>query len=84
MKRATITIPDDLEHQLDAWLQNQEARPSLTAVVQIALRKFLEAQQLEAMQYVHPSRPFSITVAKVGSGTTDTSTEHDRHLANAG
>jgi hypothetical protein len=84
MKRATITIPDDLEQQLNAWLQAQEARPSLTAVVQTALKRFLEAQQLEAMQYAPPSRPFSVTTARVGSGATDISTEHDRHIASAG
>ncbi len=84
MRRATITIPDDLEEQLEAWLQAQQARPSLAAVVQTALRRFLEAQQLEEMQYQPPARPFSVTAAEVASGATDVSTEHDRHLASIG
>lgn len=45
MKRATITIPDDLEADLERWLRTQSARPSLTAVIQAALRSYLELEQ---------------------------------------
>ncbi len=41
MKRATITLNDELERAVDACLRDQEARPSLTAVVQTALRQYL-------------------------------------------
>ncbi len=41
MKRATITLNDELERAVDAYLRDQEARPSLTAVVQAALRQYL-------------------------------------------
>ena len=41
MKRATITLNDELERAVDAYLRDQEARPSLTAVVQTALRQYL-------------------------------------------
>ncbi len=44
MRRATITIPDDLEADLDAYLADQDAKPSLAAVTQSALRQFLKGR----------------------------------------
>lgn len=41
MRRATVTIPDDLEHDLQHFLEAAPAQPSLAAVVQTALRRFL-------------------------------------------
>lgn len=41
MRRATITLPDDLEAEVEAYLGAQAAPPSLTALVQAALRRFL-------------------------------------------
>lgn len=41
MKRATITIGDDLEKALRAYIRQQEVRPALTSVVQAALREYL-------------------------------------------
>jgi hypothetical protein len=41
MKRATITLSDELEAELDAYLAGQEVIPSLTSIVQAALRSFL-------------------------------------------
>lgn len=41
MRRATITLPDDLEAEVEAYLGEQEAPPSLTALLQAALRHFL-------------------------------------------
>ena len=41
MKRATITIKDDLEAALDSYVSRQEAPPALTAVVQAALGEYL-------------------------------------------
>ena len=41
MRRATITIPDDLEADLEAYLADQEVPPSLAAIAQTALREFL-------------------------------------------
>ena len=51
MRRATITIPDDLEAQLNAYLAAQEAPPSLAALVQAALRRYLREQRLKERQY---------------------------------
>ena len=41
MKRATVTIPNDLADAVESYVRDQEARPSLTVVVQLALRQFL-------------------------------------------
>ncbi len=41
MKRATITLTDELEAELEAYRGGQEVPPSLTSLVQVALRSFL-------------------------------------------
>ena len=76
MKRASITVPRDLQAGLQAYLRAQEVAPSLTAVVQAALREYLLARG-----YLPPARPFSVTPAKKGSGRSDVSLEHDRYFA---
>ena len=81
MRRATITIPSDLQAELDRYLERQEAPPSLTAVVQAALRRFLAEQRLETLEFEPPPAPFEITPAPRGSGQSKISQEHDRFLA---
>jgi hypothetical protein len=81
MRRATITIPNDLEVELDRYLARQAAPPSLTVVVQAALRSFLREQRLAALEFQAPSAPLTITPASRGSGKADVSREHDRYLA---
>jgi hypothetical protein len=81
MRRATITIPSDLEAELDRYLARQAAPPSLTVVVQAALRSFLQEQRLAALEFRPPSAPLTITPAVRGSGTADVSRDHDRYLA---
>jgi hypothetical protein len=81
MKRATITIPDDLEAELNSYMGAQDAPPSLTGLVEVALRRFLEEKRLEARQYRPPRRRLVITPADTGSGRHDVSVEHDRYLA---
>ncbi len=83
MKRATVTIPDDLETDLDAYLRAQEAPPSLTVLVQAALRHFLAWKRLEQRQYRPPDRQLRVTSAASGSGRLDVSMEHDRELSEA-
>ena len=76
MKRATITISDDLEASLDAYLDQQEVTPALTAVVQAALREYL------ARRGFHKSAgKFNVTPARKGSGAGDVSIRHDQYLA---
>lgn len=76
MKRATITMTDDLEQAVAAYQQDQEVPPDLTAVAQAALRQYLVERG-----YLSPRRPLRITPAKHGSGERDGSQEHDRYLA---
>ena len=79
MKRATITIPDDLEAELEAYLAQQKAPPSLTTVVQAALREYLRDQALSVRGYRPAKGPLRITPAE--GNAADVSAEHDRYLA---
>ncbi len=81
MRRATITIPDDLEADLASYLEAQDAAPSLTSVVEAALRRYLQEKRLETRQYQPPRGPLQITPAETGSGTSDVSRNHDRYLS---
>lgn len=42
MRRATITLHDDLDERVERFRAGQPARPSLTAVVQAALESYLD------------------------------------------
>jgi hypothetical protein len=76
MKRATITIPDDLAQAVDRYVRAQEAPPALTAVVQTALRVYLTDRG-----YLRAQKPLRIKPAPRGSGHRDISEAHDRYLA---
>jgi hypothetical protein len=76
MKRATVTIPDDLEDAVERYCQAHEAAPALTTVVQAALRQYLSDRG-----YLRPSGPLRITPARKGSGRRDISQSHDKYLA---
>jgi hypothetical protein len=80
MKRATITLPDELEEALEAYRHSQEVPLALTALTQAALREYLAKRG-----FLPPSseRFFGITSTGRGSGTSDVSSEHDRYLAEA-
>jgi len=76
VKRATVTIPDELAKAVESYVRAQVARPSLTAVVQAALSQYLmERGSLRA------TGPLRITPVKRGSGRRDVSQAHDRYLA---
>lgn len=77
MRRSTITIPEPLAEALEAYQRDQEAAPSVTAVVQTALERFLaDRGYLGAAP-----RVLGITPALRGSGTSTTSEDHDAVLA---
>jgi hypothetical protein len=74
MKRATMTLPDDLAKAVDEYVQAQEAPPALTTVVQAALREYLRERG-----YLRTYRPLKIR--PVGrSGRSDVSVNHDLYL----
>ena len=75
MKRATITLADDVEASLDAYIRRQETPPVLTSVVQAALREFLARRGFSA-----PTKPLRITPARKGSGKRDVSLRHDDYF----
>jgi hypothetical protein len=75
MKRATITLPDELEQALASYLDDQKIPLALTSVVQTALRDYLSERG-----YLAPAQPLRITPAAHGSGQTDVSVHHDRYF----
>jgi hypothetical protein len=81
MRRATVTIPDELDKELQDWLATQAAPPSLAKVLQAALRVFLREKKLEAVEYHAAAAPFAISSSRSGSGHRDVSVEHDAHIA---
>lgn len=78
MKRATITLPDELEEAVEAYRLSQGVPLPLTAVTQAALREYLERRGFTSSS---AERPFRITPDNEGSGETEVSAEHDRHFA---
>jgi hypothetical protein len=74
MKRATMTFPDDLAKAMEDYLQSQEAPPSLTTVMQAALREYLRERG-----FLREYRPLKIT-PKGNSGRSDVSQNHDLYL----
>ena len=71
-----MTIPDDLEEAVERYVQSQEAPPSLTTLVQVALRQYLQDRG-----FFRGRRTLQITPSKKGSGHRSVSSEHDRYLA---
>jgi hypothetical protein len=75
MKRATVTLPNDLAQAVGDYIQAQEAPPALTTVVQAALREYLRERG-----FMRTYRPLRISPAKKGSGRSDVSQNHDLYL----
>jgi len=74
MKRATMTLPNDLSNAVDEYMRAQEAPPALTAVMQAALREFLRERG-----FLREYRPLKIT-PKGDSERSDVSVNHDLYL----
>jgi len=76
MKRATMSLPDDLAEAVENYRQAQEASPTLTTVVQAALREYLGERG-----FLRARKTLQITPSKKGSGRHDVSERHDLYLA---
>jgi hypothetical protein len=76
MKRATVSIPDDLAKAVDNYVRAQDGPLPLTAIVQAALRQYLTESG-----YMPARKPLRITPAPQGSGHGEVSQVHDRYLA---
>jgi hypothetical protein len=74
MKRATMTLPDDLAKAVDDYIQAQEAPPALTTVMQVALRAYLGKRGFLREHRALRIRP------KGNSGRGDVSQNHDAYL----
>lgn len=75
MKRATMTLPNDLAEAVEDYQQSQEAPPALTTVVQAALREYLRERGFLRVRRTLRIRPAG------RSGRHDVSQEHDAYLA---
>jgi hypothetical protein len=82
MRRITVTLPDELEKQLEHFLQRQETPPSITKVMQVAMWEYLNTQALRQRGFVPAKKPFQITaLAEIDqSGEADVSDKHDAYL----
>ena len=72
MRRATITVPDELAHALDGFMAAQPARPSLTSVVEAALEAYLLAPRAVSpsrLAHVARSRGFVVEAARTHGAT---------------
>lgn len=83
MKRITVTLPDDLEQELNAYLASKDAPPNLTTLTQAALRDYLQAKRLSERAYRPAQKPFGVIplTEKDTSGEPDVSLHHDAYLA---
>lgn len=80
MKRAMITIPDELRDALEQYARRQEEPPELSSVVQMALREFLERREgLEERESLIAG--FTILEERDDLGESDVSVNHDKYLA---
>jgi hypothetical protein len=57
MRRATVTITDELEASLKAYNRHQDVSPALTAVLQAALREYLARRGFHAAPKTLPITP---------------------------
>jgi len=69
-----MTFPDDLAKAMDEYVQSQEAPPSLTTVMQAALREYLRERG-----FPREFRPLKLK-ALGRSGRSDVSENHDLYL----
>lgn len=58
MKRASMTIPDDLEKALEAYRGDMEVPPGLAAVMQAALREYLRERGYLAPEESPKKKPW--------------------------
>jgi hypothetical protein len=74
MKRATVTLPDDLAEAVESYTRAQNIPPALTAVVQTALRAYLRERG-----FLRTYRPLKLEPLG-NSGRSDVSVNHDLYL----
>ncbi|MFN0164790.1 MAG: hypothetical protein ACKV22_00040 [Bryobacteraceae bacterium] len=76
MRRVAVTLDSELDKSLREYLNWQEAPPTLTALMHVALSEFLSRRGFSA-----PAPGLEITPARRGSGSSDVSLHHDQYLA---
>lgn len=80
MKRATITLSDELEAAVAAFQGDQAVPTTLTALAQVALESYLAERGYLVAR--HPRRVLHLTPAPADiDSATDVSASHDHYLA---
>ncbi|HEV3512845.1 MAG TPA: hypothetical protein VGS05_14160 [Candidatus Sulfotelmatobacter sp.] len=74
MKRATVTLPDDLADAVEEYTRAQNVPPAFTAVIQAALREYLRERG-----FFQTYRPLKLEPLG-NSGRSDVSVNHDLYL----
>lgn len=86
MRRAVITIPDDLEAELERFLTTH-GEADLNAVLEAALRQYLPNPQAPARGQQRPgeTRPlWAVPIDELDEcAESDVSVNHDRYIADA-
>jgi len=79
----TITLPPELEKEIEEYLGFERDEEDLSEPVKGALTADLEAQrsQLEIINPDRPHRFLQFPAASKGSGVSDVSANHDKYLA---
>lgn len=78
MKQVTVTLPESLERQLDAYL---ETHPESAAnVMQTALKAFLEEQMWARLELSKPARELDLPTFD-GEVDADASINHDAYTS---
>lgn len=78
MRRATVTIPEELEEALDLYRRDLEFSPSLAALMQAALREYLQQRGYVARGEGRPSM-YEDAPAIRGEKTAAQMIVEDRH-----
>ncbi len=76
MKRATITIPDDLESRIKEYARSQEDNTSLSAVVRAALEEYLDNHERSSASWLLSFTPIE---EKDDAGEPDVGVNHDTY-----
>jgi hypothetical protein len=82
MRRALVTIPDDVEAALERYLQRQDEPTDLDHVVADALRDYLARPHVHRRKPPGSPPPFWVTPVeeKDAQGEPDVSINHDHYL----
>lgn len=69
MRRATVTIPEDLERAMESYRGDLDFPPSLAQLMQAALAEYLSQRGYDAGNRASSSRPTMMEKAPINRGS---------------